>query len=107
MQPVEQHVSVQRVVRRIVAGAILEKQMAVQAEPRGGGRGLAGMVGLNRALGDDGIAAFAQRIADQEFQFAGFVSAAGKPGAIIRFIQRRGPPRCFDNRSIGSSGVGR
>ena len=78
MQPVEQHIAVQGIFGRIVAGAVFQQQMTFHAELGRGRRGLAGVVGLGGALGDDGVGALRHRLAHQEFQFAGLVAAGGQ-----------------------------
>ena len=82
-QPVEQHVAVFVVVPVGEPGSVLQQDMAFQAEARRGGRRLAGVVGLDRALGGDGFGPAFQRRAHQEFQLARLVAAGREPRAVV------------------------
>jgi hypothetical protein len=98
-QLVEQQVAA-GVVGRVAPGhRIGQHQHAVEAELRRGRRGLAGMVRLRTAGGDDGVGAQRQRVAEQELQLAHLVAAQRQAGAVValdpelRAAQRFREPR--------------
>ena len=73
--------------------AIFKQQLTAQARLGCCSRALAGVIGLHRALGDDGICVLRYGVRHQELQLAGFVTAAGEPRAIVPFdIDLRGHP---------------
>jgi hypothetical protein len=63
----------------------IEHEMAFQAAAGRCCRRLAGVVGLGRPGGDDGIGFGGERLRDQVFEFAGFVAASSQPGLIVAF----------------------
>src|SRR5262249_23453157 len=65
------------------ASAILEKDMTVKAEARRSCCGLARVIGLGCALGDDGVGAFRKRIAHQEFELSCLVAAGRESCRIV------------------------
>jgi hypothetical protein len=67
----------------------LEQGLAAQAEAAGGGRGLADVVGLHRAVGDHGVGAQPERVADQELELALLVAAGRDPGAVVALDEQR------------------
>jgi hypothetical protein len=66
-----------------VAGPVLEQDVAGEAQLGGRRRGLAGMVGLGGALGDDRVGALRTRLGHQVFELAGLVAAGGQAGAVV------------------------
>ena len=82
-QPVEQDVA-----GRLVAGPVprhpaLEQRLALEPVSAGGGRGLADVVGLHGTMGDQGVGALCQRVADQELELARLVAAGREAGAVV------------------------
>ena len=67
------------------AGAVFQQDVAGHAHLGGNGHGLAGMVGLGRALGDDGVSAQCGGFAHEKFKLAGFVAAGTQAGAVVAF----------------------
>jgi len=98
----------QQVAGRLRGRVPAQDEDAAQAELRGGGGGLPGVVGLRRANRDErvGFPRSGQRVGDQEFQLAGFVAAAREPVWSSRLMKMRGPSSVL-KRGRGSSGVGR
>ena len=82
-QPVEQDVAGRLVVGAVAGHAPLQQGRALQAVLAGGGRGLAHVVGLHRAVGDQRVGALGQRVADQELELAGLVAAGREAGAVV------------------------
>ena len=76
MQLVEQHVTVVRVGIVVVAGAVFEQDMALEAEFGRDRAGLARVVGLGRGL-------LLQRVGHQKLELAGLVAAARQAGAVV------------------------
>src|SRR5690606_40324021 len=74
------------------------QRMARQAELGGDGGGLSHVIRLRRALRDDGIDALFESVAQQEFQFAGLVAAAGEPGAVVPLDPQGGTTEQFAQR---------
>ena len=58
------------------------------------GRGLAHVVRLHRALGDQGVGALGQRLAQQELELAGLVAAGGQAGAVVALDPEFGAAEC-------------
>ncbi len=83
MQPVEQHVARLRVGRVAVARAVLEQDVAGQAELGAGRRGLARVVGLGRALRHHDVGALPDRLGHQVFELARLVAARAETGAVV------------------------
>ena len=82
-QPVEQDVA-----GRLVAGPVprhpaLEQRLAFQPVPAGGGRGLADVVRLHSAVGDQGVGALRPRVAEEELELARLVAAGREAGAVV------------------------
>ena len=96
----------QQVAGRLRGRVPAQDEDAAQAELRGGGGGLPGVVGLRRANRDERVGFLLQRVGDQEFQLAGFVAAAREPVWSSRLMKMRGPSSVL-KRGRGSSGVGR
>jgi hypothetical protein len=70
----------------------LEQRFAAQAVAAGGGRGLADVVRLHRTVGDHGIRALPERVADQELELAGLVAAGREAGAVVALDEEGGTP---------------
>jgi hypothetical protein len=66
-------------------GLAAQDQGTGQAEAGGRGGGLAGVVGLGRAAGDQRVGPLGQRFGHQELQFAGLVPACRQPGLVVPF----------------------
>jgi hypothetical protein len=82
-QPVQQHIARAHIVDRIGLDPLFQDDLAGHAvDGRCGGR-LAHVVRLHGALGHQGVGAGLQGRAQQEFQFAGLVAAAGQAGAVV------------------------
>ena len=88
-QPVEQDVAGRLVLGPVPGDPALEQGLAAQAEAAGGSRGLADVVRLHGAVGDQGVGAQPERVADQELELAGLVAAGRKPGAVVALDEQR------------------
>jgi hypothetical protein len=87
---------VQEQVAVPMAGALSSQdQAAVQAKLGGGSGRLAGMVGLGRASGDDGISSLLQSIGHQELQLASLVAAGDQAGLIVALDEETRPTQGF------------
>src|SRR5438552_621924 len=82
-QVVEKDVARMPVVVEAIAGAVFENEMALQAETRGGRRGLPRVVRLRCALGDDGVGLQRECLGHQVFELARLVAAGREAGAIV------------------------
>ena len=70
-------------LRTLSIGALLQDHLARQAESGGRGGGLPHVVGLHRALGDQGVGLIGECVAQQIFELPGLVAAAGEAGAVV------------------------
>ena len=84
-QVVEQHVAVFQIVAVVGLDPRFQQRLAGEAEAGRRRRGLAHMVRLGGALGDQGVCPVLQRFGDQELQLARLVAAAGEAGAVVAF----------------------
>ena len=103
-QFVQQHIAGAVVVGGVGARAGLQDDLARQAEPGGGGGGLADMVRLHCALGDQGVGVVGQRIAQQIFELAGLVAAARQAGAVVALDPQRRPAAVGPREVLGQTG---
>ncbi|MND69069.1 hypothetical protein D3C80_605310 [compost metagenome] len=79
----QQAVAVFQVVAIGGADGVLQQGHAGQAQARGEGGGLADVVGLDGAGGDQGIGTLGQGIGGEEFQLAHLVAAEGEGGDVV------------------------
>ena len=68
---------------RVRKGLAAQDEGAGQAETGSCRGGLAGVVGLGRAAGDQGVGPLGQRLGDEKLQFAGLVPARRQPGLVV------------------------
>ncbi len=75
----------------------------LEAEVRGDGGDLAGVVGLVAADGDQGVGALREGVGDEVLELAGLVAAVGEPAVAVLAL---GPDRgaAEVRRSAGRSG---
>lgn len=71
------------VPRVLPVDPFLLDELTFQAEGCGDAGDLAGVVGLDAADGDEGIAVGGEGVWDEVFEFAGFVAAAGNGGIEV------------------------
>ena len=81
----QQAIAVAQVVGVVGAGRILQQGNTAQAELGSQRGGLAHMVGLDRAGGDQGIGALSDGVGGQVFEFAQLVAAHGQRRGVIAF----------------------
>jgi hypothetical protein len=105
---VQRDVAARRELRRRRRDAtVIHGEMACQAEPGGGDRDLSLAVGLHGTAGHQRVGAGLQRVAQHVAKLPHFVASEPETVQWSRFTHSDGPPRYFERRSIGSSGVGR
>jgi hypothetical protein len=83
MQPVQQNISIERVVAILETGTILKQDVTLQPELGCPGSSLARVVRLRRALRDYGVGALTQSVCQQEFKLSSLVATARESGAIV------------------------
>ena len=81
----QQAIAVAEVVGVFSTGGIFQQGHTAQAEFGGQRGGLAHMVGLDRASGDQGVGALGKRVGSQVFKFAQLVAAHGQRRGVIAF----------------------
>ena len=81
--PIEQDIAGDVVTLAIAGHALLQQRLAAQAVAAGGRSGLAHVVRLHRAMGDQHVRTSLQRVADQKFQLPRLVAAGGEAGAVV------------------------
>ncbi len=82
-QAIEQHVAALHVIGRLANAAVFEEQMAFHSQFARRRRGLARVIGLERAAGEHGVLTLRQRFAQQKLQLAHLVAAAAQAGAVV------------------------
>ena len=65
------------------AGAVFQQNLAPQPQLGGNRHRLARVVGLRRALRDDGVGIFRQRVGHQKFELAGLVATGAQTGTVV------------------------
>jgi uncharacterized membrane-anchored protein len=83
MQMIQQHIAACRVIVICLTGAILEKNVAIDAHFRGACSGLARVIGLRRALCQHDVGTLVSRLRHQVFEFSRLIAAARHAGAIV------------------------
>ena len=81
----QQPIAIAEVVGVVGAEGIFQQRYTAQAQFGGNGGGLAHMVGLNRACGDQGVGTLRQGIGGQVLEFAQLVAAHGQGCQVIAF----------------------
>ena len=79
----------------VIAGAILEQDMTFHAKACRRCAGLARVVRLRRALGDDRVRALFDRFGHQELELARLVAAGRQPGAVVALDPQVGAIEVF------------
>ena len=119
MQPstpeaIEQDVAAPLIVGVVAGDPALEDQRAAEPVAGGRGRGLAAVVRLHPARGDQDVGALLDRLAEQELELAGLVAAEREAGRVVALDQdvraaepRRQPGQRLERgRQVAEAGAG-
>ena len=94
VQMIQQHIAAGRVIVICLAGAILEKNVAIDAHFRGASGGLARVIGLGRALCQHDVGTLISRFRHQVLEFSRLIAAGRHAGAIVALDPDFRPTQC-------------